>query len=38
MQSWYDYQQTGQRLMKVLGENRIVETLGPDDFQRLRSD
>jgi integrase len=38
MRSWYDYHQTGERLMKVLGENRIVETLGPDDFERLRSD
>lgn len=38
MRSWYDYQQTGQRLVKVLGENRPVETLDINDFERLRAD
>lgn len=38
MRSWYDYQQTGERLLRVLGKDRIVENLGPDDFERLRAD
>lgn len=36
--SWYDYHQTGERLMKVLGKDKNVETLTPADFERLRAD
>lgn len=38
MRSWYDYHQTAERLMEVLGKDRIVEKLEPDDFARLRTD
>lgn len=38
MRSWYDYHQTGERLLKVLGKDCLVENLGPADFERLRAD
>jgi integrase len=36
--SWYDYHQTGERLLKVFGKERPLEDLGPADFERLRAD
>jgi integrase len=38
MRSWYDQHQCGQRVMQVLGEDALVEELGPDDFEKLRID
>jgi integrase len=38
MRSWYDYHQTGQRVLKVFGQDRLVETLEPTDFETLRAD
>lgn len=35
MRSWYDYHQTGERLLKVFGPNAIVENLRPSDFEVL---
>lgn len=36
--TWREYSSYGDRLVRVLGENTPVETLGPDDFRRLRKD
>jgi hypothetical protein len=36
--SWFDYHQTGERLLKVFGKDRLVENLGPSDFEKLRTD
>jgi len=36
--SWYDYHQTGERLLKVFGKDRLVENLRPSDFEKLRAD
>jgi integrase len=36
--SWKDYHSCCQRVMTVFGENRVVETLGPEDFEELRRD
>jgi integrase len=38
IRSWYDYHQTCERLLKVLGSDRLVEDLKPEDFERLRAD
>ena len=38
MRSWYDYHQTGERLLKVFGKNRQVSDIGPADFETLRAD
>jgi integrase len=38
MRSWYDYHQTGQRVLKVFGQDRLVDTLEPTDFEKLRAD
>jgi len=36
--TWRDYYFTAERLMKVLGENRLVEDMGPADFEKLRAE
>lgn len=36
--TWYDYDRICRRVLKVFGPETVVETLGPDDFARLRSD
>jgi integrase len=38
LRSWYDYHEMCKRLMKVLGEDRSVNDLGPDDFAKLAAD
>ncbi|HMC65765.1 MAG TPA: tyrosine-type recombinase/integrase [Gemmataceae bacterium] len=38
MRSWYDYHQTGERLLKVFGKDCLVENLAPADFEKLRAD
>ena len=38
MRSWYDYQVSCERIMRVFGPHRAVETLRPDDFERLYAD
>src|SRR5262249_35521346 len=38
MRSWNGYYQTGERLLKVFGKDRLVESLTPPDFERLRAD
>jgi integrase len=38
MRSWYDYHQTAERVLKVLGKDRLVDTLEPVDFEKLRAD
>jgi integrase len=37
MRTWYDYHHTGERLLKVFGKERLVEDLGPADFETLRA-
>jgi integrase len=36
--TWRDYQITAKRVTKVLGRNRLVEDLRPEDFDKLRRD
>jgi len=36
--TWREYKSYGERMIRVFGENAPVETLGPDDFRRLRRD
>ena len=38
MRSWYDYQVTGERIVKVFGAKKIVEHVTPSDFEQLRAD
>lgn len=36
--TWREYKSFGERMIRVFGENTPVESLGPDDFQKLRAD
>ena len=36
MRSWSDYHKAAERMMKVLGENKLAEDLKQQDFERLR--
>lgn len=36
--TWKEYETYGDRLIRVFGANTRVESLGPDDFRRLRAD
>lgn len=36
--TWKAYERLGKRVIHVFGANTVVESLGPDDFQRLRKD
>lgn len=36
--SYADYHATGERLVRVLGRTRVVDGLGPTDFDKLRGD
>lgn len=36
LHSWYDYHRTCEKLMGVLGQQRLVEELGPEDFATVR--
>jgi integrase len=38
LRTWRDYHDTCERLLKVFGKNRLVEDLGPADFETLRAD
>jgi integrase len=38
IRSWYDYHQTGERVLKFFGQDRLVETIGPSDFTSLHAD
>src|SRR5262249_49805712 len=38
LRSWYDYHECCKRMMKVLGEHKLVLDLGPSDFETLRAD
>jgi integrase len=38
LRSWYDLHQTCQRIVDVLGKDRIVESLNPADFEKLLAD
>jgi len=38
LRTWYDYQQTAQRVCDVLGKEQLVEELTPAEFERLRAD
>ena len=36
--TWKTYESFGERMIRVFGANTPVESLGPDDFQKLRKD
>jgi len=36
--AWKAYERLGKRMIQSFGANTLVETIGPDDFQRLRKD
>jgi integrase len=36
--TWKAYESFGNRMIRVFGASALVESLGPDDFQRLRKD
>lgn len=36
--TWHDYQQAAERLLNILGEHRLVEDIGPADFEKLRAE
>jgi integrase len=36
--TWFDYLKTAERVLSFFGHNRLVESLQPEDFQRLRED
>jgi len=36
--TWKAYERLGKRMIQSFGANTLVETIGPDDFQRLRKD
>jgi hypothetical protein len=36
--SWFDYLKTAERVVSFFGRNTLVESLQPEDFQRLRED
>lgn len=38
LRTWYDYHATCERLLKVFGDDRLVEDLKPSDFEKLRAD
>jgi integrase len=38
IRTWRDYLQTAERIVKVFGKDRLVEELGPTDFELLRAD
>ena len=38
MSTWKAYESFGKRMIRVFGAKTPVESLGPDDFQRLRKD
>jgi integrase len=37
LRSWQDYHGTAEKLMDVLGDGKIVESLTPADFERMRA-
>jgi len=36
--TWREYESYGDRMIRVFGEHTLVESLGPEDFRRLRAD
>ena len=38
LRTWKEYEDYGERLIRVFGANAVVQDLGPDDFLKLKAD